>query len=219
MTSFLSMWCYQCDASCNIAVFVFADGLCRVYHNGKSVKIITKQHSFHLWKSAYHCYLLAELDLLFRFDCLLRGEVWSILSEYLRHERLSDLPPPAAFPFRDAKNRAVLYHRPQWPRKHVQRLRVEEGLLTVWGEREMRVQRARGGFTLAAEYKGTSAKAVSPDLSTLTAVTEGSRTPTQEAKTNLKTYTNSALKCETLFKVYCISHLALIIKWCLSPLV
>ena len=58
--------------------------------------------------------------------------------------------------------------------------------MTVWGEREMRemrVQRVRGGFTPAAEYKDASAKGVSPNLSTLTG---RNRTLIHEAKTDLK---------------------------------
>lgn len=43
MTSRPSSWCYQSESSCNIALFVFADGLCSVHHN-KSVQIITRQH-------------------------------------------------------------------------------------------------------------------------------------------------------------------------------
>lgn len=136
MTSFLPVWCYQRDASCNIALVVFADGRCGVYHNDPNVKIKTVQHSPD-WSLLY---LLAEADPLFNSDWLHRGEPRSLSPEYLRHESLSFGSPPAGPPFTDAKTTEINLTA-SWPRKHGQRLRAEEGLLTVWGETERRFQK------------------------------------------------------------------------------
>lgn len=167
---------------------------CGVHHNDWNVKILTKQHSFR-----WPLYLLAELDVLFRFDWLCRGELRSLFSEYLRHESLSDLSSPAAFLFTDAKKQEMYFTSLGDPENtgkgcELRRYCWQSGVRGRWGFGEVSLQ--------LLNIKRTQRSWVSPDLSTLTTVWGGNRTPTLQAKPNLKTHTTpvswftSAEKCE-----------------------
>lgn len=186
MTSFLPVWCYQRDASCNIALVVFADGRCGVYHNDPNVKIKTVQHSPD-WSLLY---LLAEADPLFNSDWLHRGEPRSLSPEYLRHESLSFGFPPAGPPFTDAKTTEINLTTSLVTQKTRAKAASWGGIIDSLGWNRAEVPE---GFTPAAEYQEYSAyMSISWPCEPWTTEWRGNRTPDLWGESDWTTRTTSA---------------------------